>query len=412
MSAVVEQSEPPPLGVEIVSVDDHVVEAPDLWRRRIPRRYHDVGPRVERRRIGQLGLHDVAGGASRADRTGGVTDNGDWGDVWRFEDLVSPMFRAIVAVGQDMQTEGAGIAPITYEQMRRGCYDPVARLEDMDIAGIDISLSYPNVFVRFCGQTFLEARDKNLALLCVEAYNDWLVEEWASVDPRRLQSVAIVPLWDPHRAAVEVRRNASRGIRVVSFSELPANLGLPSIHTDQWDPFFRACEETGTAIGIHIGSGSKLLSTSSDAPDAVTTTFVHLIAAMSLSDWVFSGVFERFPGLSVCFAECQIGWVPFILERADRVWQHHRWAMSRPPAVPPSELFRRHVYVSFFDDEHGLDALQVIGEDRVVFETDYPHSDSTWPRCREVAERLVADLSVPERIKVLRGNALRMLRLG
>ena len=117
----------------------------------------------------------------------------------------------------------------------------------MDTNWTQASLCFPN-FPRFCGQTFLEASDRELALLCVRAYNDWMVEEWCGASDGRLVPLCLVPLWDPQLAAAEVERNAARGVRAVCFSEIPAYLGLPSIHSGEWDPFFAACEATGTVL--------------------------------------------------------------------------------------------------------------------------------------------------------------------
>ena len=120
------------------------------------------------------------------------------------------------------------MSPITYDEMRPGCYEPKARLEDMDINWVEASLSFPT-FPRFCGQTFLEAKDRELAEACVYAYNDWMVEEWCGDSGGRLIPLTLIPLWDADLAAAEVRRNAARGVRAVCFSEIPPHLG-PAEH--------------------------------------------------------------------------------------------------------------------------------------------------------------------------------------
>jgi predicted TIM-barrel fold metal-dependent hydrolase len=304
------------------------------------------------------------------------------------------------------------MVPITYDDMRPGCYDPVARLADMDLNWTEASLSFPT-FPRFCGQTFLERRDKELADACVRAYNDWMFEEWCAGSGGRLIPLPIVQLWDAGLAAAEVRRNAARGGRAVAFTEIPPFLGLPSVHTDYWDPFFDACAETGTVVCMHIGSSSKMPSTSADAPAAVGSTLTYMNAAMSLVDYLMSGVLERFPALRLAYSEGQIGWIPYILERADVVWRENRaWGgVADRVTKPPSELFRQHVYGCFFDDAHGLASLEVIGEDNVTFETDYPHSDSTWPHTKKVAMEIMAGLDDDVIRKIVRTNAIRMLQL-
>jgi predicted TIM-barrel fold metal-dependent hydrolase len=302
----------------------------------------------------------------------------------------------------------------TYDWMRPGSWQVKPRLEDMDTNWIEASLCFPT-FPRFCGQTFMEASDKDLALLCVKAYNDWMVDEWCGESGGRLIPLTLIPLWDAEAGAAEVRRNADRGVRAVCFSEIPPFLGLPSVHDKDhyWDPFFAACEETRTVICMHIGSSSKMPSTSKDAPPAVGSTLTFANACYSLVDWLMCGAFNRFPDLKIAYSEGQIGWIPYILERADVVWQDNRaWGgVAENVLRPPSELFREHVYGCFFDDAHGLRSLDDIGVDNVTYESDYPHSDSTWPRTRQIAEEQMKDLD-PEAVdKIVRGNAIRMLAL-
>jgi predicted TIM-barrel fold metal-dependent hydrolase len=225
--------------------------------------------------------------------------------------------------------------------------------------------------------------------------------------------LCIVPLWDADLAAAEVRRNAERGVRAVCFSEIPPHLGLPSIHGDYWEPFFTACEETGTVICMHIGSSSRMPATSADAPVAVAATLSFNNAMASLSDWLFSGKLVTHPRLKIAYSEGQIGWLPYALERADDVWLEHRaWAgVSDIIPEPPSTYFRRQVYGCFFRDQHGVNSLADIGVDRVTFETDYPHTDSTWPDTKKIAEEMFAGLSADTVYRICRGNALEMLGL-
>ena len=257
---------------------------------------------------------------------------------------------------------------------------------------------------------FAERSDKELALACVRAYNDWMVEEWAGDSGGRLVPLCIVPLWDAQLAADEVRRNAARGVRAVAFSELPGKLGLPTIHSGEWEPFFAACNETGTAIFMHIGSGSHWLTSSPDAPPAVTGTLVFLTSVMALTDWLLSGVLARHPNLRICFAEGQVGWIPYVLERADNLWAKEVWAVQKQLPEPPSHYMRQ-VYGAFFDDRAGLAARDVIGIDQLTFETDYPHQDSTWPHTIETVRSFADLLDDDELRKVLHDNATELLQL-
>ena len=388
----------------IVSVDDHVVEPPDLWQRWLPEKYRAAGPRVERRGI--AGMQFVGGTRYEIE----YSDDAPKADCWLFEDLVIPHKRHVAAVG--FERDEMTLSPITYDEMRPGCYDPKARVEDMLANHVDVSLSFPT-FPRFCGQTFTEASDHDLGLACVKAYNDWMVDEWCGDSGGHLVPLIIVPLWDAQLAADEVRRNAERGVHAVCFSEVPYHLGLPSIHTGYWDPFFQACADTQTVVSMHIGSSSRMPSTSPDAPPAVQATLSFGNAMSSLSDFLFSGVLVKFPELKLAYSEGQIGWIPYILERADDVWMEHRaWGgVAEAIPEPPSSYYYRQVFGCFFRDRHGLESLERVGLDNITFETDYPHTDSTWPNSKQVAIELMGHLPPDVQYKIIRGNAIRMLSL-
>jgi predicted TIM-barrel fold metal-dependent hydrolase len=388
----------------IVSVDDHVVEPAHVWERWLPAKYREAAPRVERRGVGSM--KHVGGG--QYEQT--FDPDAPQADCWVFEDLVYIHKRHVAAVGFDR--DDMSMSPITYDEMRPGCYDPHARVEDMEINHVEASLCFPT-FPRFCGQTFTEASDKDLGLACITAYNDWMVDEWCGDSGGRLIPLTIIPLWDADLAAAEVRRNAARGVHAVCFSEIPAHLGLPSIHSGFWDPFFAACAETQTVVNMHIGSSSRMPATSPDAPPAVAATLSFNNAMASMSDFLFSGVLVRFPELRLAYSEGQIGWIPYILERADTVWQEHRaWGGVRDIVPePPSTYYYRQIYGCFFRDHHGVASLDVVGVDNTTFETDYPHTDSTWPDTLKIAKELTEGLS-PEVIrKIMRANAIRMLSL-
>ncbi len=391
---------------KIISVDDHVVEPPGVWQDRLPAKYAEIGPRVVRAPLGEMTF--VGGKFSFTVGTEGPPC--DW---WFYEDLRRPLSRLDAAVG--FPRDEVKVTSITYDEMRPGAFQVKPRLEDMDLNWVEASLCFPT-FPRFCGQTFLDAKDKELALLCVKAYNDWMVDEWCAESGGRLIPLCLIPLWDAQLAAAEVRRNAARGVRAVCFTEIPPHLGLPSVHDKSryWDPFFAACAETGTVVCMHIGSSSKMPSTSPDAPAAVGSTITHTNATFSLVDFLFSGLFVRFPDLVIAYSEGQIGWIPYILERADVVWDQNRaWGgVADIVPNPPSSYFGGHVYGCFFDDAHGLRSVGEIGADNITYESDYPHSDSTWPDTRKIAEEQMRDLSDEVIEKIVRANAIRMLHLA
>jgi predicted TIM-barrel fold metal-dependent hydrolase len=386
-----------------ISVDDHVVEPPTVWSDRLPAKYRDVGPRYARRRVG---LTRWQQGAFVTDKD----DNGAETDVWLFEDVVKPIRRNIAAAGLDR--DEMDLNPISFDEMRKGCFDAEARLADMDLNHVGASLCFPQMS-RFCGQEYSEAKDKDLGLACVKAYNDWMVDEWSATDRARLIPLIMVPLWDGELAAAEVRRNAERGVHAVTFSENPYVLGFPSIHSGAWEPFFRACAETGTTICMHIGSSSKMATVSPDAVPAVGASLSSANAVSSLMEFLFSGVLERYPTLLLAYSEGQVGWIPYQLERADAVWSEHRaWnGLKGEMKQPPSHYYYRQVYGCVFRDFFGLRNLADVGEDNVTFEVDYPHTDSTFPNTVALAREMFAGLTDEQRYKVCRGNAIRMLHL-
>jgi predicted TIM-barrel fold metal-dependent hydrolase len=389
---------------KLISVDDHVVEPPHVWERWLPARFRDRGPRIVRRGIREI---DYVGTASYVEHFD--DDSPTKVDCWIYEDLVYTHKRMVAAAGfpKDEQT----LTPITYDDMRPGCYDPAARLEDMDLGWVEASMCFPTL-PRFCGQTFLEGHDRELGLACVVAYNDWMVEEWCGGSGGRLIPLAIIPLWDARLAAAEVRRNAARGVHAVCFSELPYHLGLPTIHSGSWEPFFAACAETGTVVAMHIGSSSKMPAASPDAPPSVSATLAFGNAMSSLVDFLMSGVLVRHPALKLMYAESQIGWIPYALQRVDQVWEDNQgWAQTKHIPEPPSTYYYRNVSGCFINDPHGLASLAEVGVDNVTSETDYPHSDSSWPDTKAIMSKLLTGLDDDTIRKVTRDNAIKLLQL-
>jgi predicted TIM-barrel fold metal-dependent hydrolase len=387
---------------KIISVDDHVVEPADLWSSRLPAKYKEVGPHVEYHPMGT----PILDGGGYIEQPGTEGKPIVW---WFYEDHKYSLKRLIAAAG--FSADEISFEGVTFDDMRPGCWQPKARVADMEMNHVEASLCFPN-YPRFCGQLFLRGKDKELAKLCVEAYNDWMVDEWCGESGGRLIPLCLVPLWDPELAAAEVYRNAARGVHAVAFSECPAWLGLPSIHSGHWDPFFRACEETNTVLSMHIGSGTKTHSTSADAPDAVGATGIFTNSAMSMIDWLFSGKLIEFPGLKLLYAECQIGWIPYVLERVDDIWRTHLWSRDEKKVpFPPSAQYYSNMYSCFFKDHVGVRMLDIVGEDNICFEVDYPHQDGTWPNTKQVAQDIFGHLSQTQIDKIARGNAAKLLSL-
>ncbi len=390
----------------IISVDDHVIEPPDLWQSWLPKKFQDRAPKVVR-------TGWARGKGSHNHGFVPVDDpDGPQCDFWQVEDAMIPIPLAEIAAG--LPPDEVVNVPVTYEDMPASCYDVKARLAVMDESGIDKSLCFPDI-CRFAGQLFLWMKDRELAVACLQAYNDFLVDEWGAESGGRLLPLGLIPLWDPVAAAEEVRRNAARGVRAVAFSELPPVLGLPSIHDadGHWLPFIEACEETSTTICMHIGSSSSVPSTAPDAPTCVRLSTLNFNVQLAFADWMYSGHLVRHPNLKLAFSESQIGWIPYALERMDRVWRMGN-ALAHIDEVfkePPSTYMNGRVFACFFEDDFGIDVRDAIGIDAITYECDFPHQDSSWPHTTEILTRALDGLPEEDIYKILRGNAIRMLDL-
>jgi predicted TIM-barrel fold metal-dependent hydrolase len=389
----------------IVSADDHVLEPRDLWTTRMPRRFLDAAPRVERL--------PSTGGKSLLDELGRQYDipgtEGPRADYWRFEGSFWALTPQYAAAG--LAKEAVTWTPITYDDIRPACFDPNARLVDMDINGVEGSLCFPN-YSRFAGQRFSEAKDKDLGLACIRAYNDWMVDEWCAGSGGRLIPLCLVPLWDAQLAAGEVRRNAARGVNAVCFTEIPQYLGLPSLQSGWWDPFLDACNEVESTIAMHIGSGTRTFTTGPDMPSATGVTLMFVNSAASIAEVLATGILARFPRVKLLYAESQVGWIPYVLERIDDAWESTKfWHEDQRYADPPSTYYRGRIYSCMFKDHVGARLLDLLGEDQVLFETDYPHTDGTWPDSARRAEELLGALSVTTQTRILRENAIDLLHV-
>jgi predicted TIM-barrel fold metal-dependent hydrolase len=220
-------------------------------------------------------------------------------------------------------------------------------------------------------------------------------------------------MWDAELAAKEIERIADKGVRAVCFSEIPPRLKLPSIHTDYWDPMIAACNDNNVTICMHVGSSSSMPIASPDSPEAVGGTLAFNNAMGSMADWLFSGKLIKFPDVKLAYSEGQIGWIPYALERADTVWEHHNAWMHTKDTIPepPSTYYYGRIFGCFTADHVGMANLDLVGPDNICFETDYPHTDTSWPNTKEYVEKMLAGFDDETAYKVLRGNAIKMLDL-
>jgi predicted TIM-barrel fold metal-dependent hydrolase len=369
----------------VISVDDHVVEPPDLFEGRLPAKYQDDAPRI--------------------------VEQDDGAQLWLIDGRLQANVGMCAVVGRPFDEYSSD--PARFDQMRPGCYDIDARVKDMDLGGIYASLNFPSMLPGFGGQKFSAVQDHGLGLAILRAWNDWHLEVWAGTHPGRIIPLQLAWLNDPEVAAAEVRRNAERGFHAVAFPEYLHPLGRPSPHSGYWDPFLRACEETETVLCLHVGSSSSTVLAAPDAPVETIPLLFSLNAMIAGIDWLTSGVPVRFPGIKIQLAEGGIGWVPSMLERIDYTYRHHayaEWSERTGSDMLPSEVFRRNFWFCSLEDPSGFLLRDRIGIDHIMVESDYPHADSTWPDTQDVLDRQLRDLPEGDVRKITYENASRLFR--
>ncbi|MCJ2178394.1 amidohydrolase family protein [Novosphingobium album (ex Hu et al. 2023)] len=366
----------------LVSVDDHLIEPGDMYDRQLSGDLLASAPKLMTMDTGQ--------------------------SYWTYQGMRLPVTGLNAVVGR--VPEEYGMEPTSLAQMRRGCWDPRARLDDMNADGIAVQLNYPTA-VAMDGSMFANAPDKDLALKHLRAYNDWHSDEWCATDPARFIPLGILPVWDMDATVAEMKRLADKGFRSVTLNDNPTKVGLPSIHNEYWVPFFHAAVDNDLVVSIHIGPGNPSPQASLETPIDAWITTMPMSVSVSIADWLNLHVLQELPDLRVNVAEGGIGWVPALIERADYVYRHHhKWTHADFGGKLPSEVFREHFMVCFITDPYGLRNVEYIGEDIVAFEVDYPHSDSPWPCSPEQLWGQIDGLSDRLLNKVTHENALNWFR--
>jgi predicted TIM-barrel fold metal-dependent hydrolase len=366
----------------IVSVDDHISEPPDMFQKHLT-------------------------GDNLASAPQFVTAP-DGTNYWEYQGMKMPSVGLNAVVGRPM--EEYGMEPTRLDQLRKGVYDPKARVDDMNANGIAASLNFASC-VGFDGGRFHKAPDKAKALIHLRAYNDWHIDEWCGSQPGRFIPCAILPTWDMDATAAELKRLAAKGCTTVSINENPTVQGLPSIHNAYWSPFWKAIADNDTTICLHIGAGNPAPHASTESPIEAWITTMPMSIATGAADWLNLKALHQYPNMRIALSEGSIGWVPYFLERANYSHERHKaWTHSNFGSTLPSDIFRRHFLNCFIEDNFGLKNLADIGEDMVAYECDYPHSDTLWP---EVPERLwqsVKHLTETQINKVTHLNGMRFFK--
>ena len=365
----------------ILSSDSHVFEPPDLWTTRIDRAFRDRAPRIER--------------------------------IEGADEIVVEKDQLLSGIGLISNAGARFEAPETisgrgrFEDVPRGGYDPHQHLADMRIDGVAGEVLYPSQ-----GLFYFRVKDGALMSAIFRAYNDWLAE-FCGADPSRLKGIAMINLDDVRAGVAELERSAKLGLAGAMISELP----LDDRRYDQaeYEPFWAAAEALAMPLSLHTatrrqgkirGSGPKTLR---DASSRATKAFGP---ATSLCDLIFSGVFERYPRLTVAVVEFELSWAPHLLDSMDYTYrERHEEAIYRfKDGMRPSDFFHKNVVLSFQEDALGIRLRDVIGLDNMMWGSDYPHSESTFPRSREIIAEILTGVSADEQAKIVGGNTARVYR--
>jgi predicted TIM-barrel fold metal-dependent hydrolase len=366
----------------LVSVDDHIIEPPTVFRNHVPKRWAERAPRL------------VYQPAQRLQT---------W--TWEAGAAATPFICAVVT----LPNEEWGYDPSTLAEMRPGCWDVAARVRDMDANGVLASMCFPS-FAGMGGSFFASCPDRDLAFACLQAYNDWHIDEWCGSHPGRFIPLPLPALWSPELSAQEVRRVARKGATAIAFSEAPDSLGYPSIHSGAWDPFFAACQEEDVTLAIHIASGAVPMI--AGTPIEVASTLPCWSSLACAANFLWCKSLVRYPNLKIALSEGGTSWIPGFLDRMERQWRLQKWMRSDLGGLTPTEKFRRHFLACFVCDPSGLLLRDRIGIDNIAFEVDYPHSDCSFPHSpEELWEHFEeAACSEAEIAKISHENALRWLR--
>ncbi|MGD0311794.1 MAG: amidohydrolase family protein [Acidimicrobiales bacterium] len=375
--------EPRPVRYTVISVDDHLVEPPDMFEGRLPARFADRAPRI--------------------------VENSKGHQLWEFDGKRYSQVGMNAVAGR--RPEAVTLEPTRFEDMRRGCWDIDARIGDMDLNGVWASLNFPSQITGFSGRVFSECSDAELGLAVTRAWNDWLYDAWWQPYPERIIPCGITFLADPLLGAAEVRRNADRGFRSVTLPERPHRIGLPSLFSGYWDPIIDACQETDTVVSLHVGS-SGMPDMPEDSPlVALGATLFGQMSLSACAEWLWSGLPVRYPNIRIAMSEGGIGWVAMLLDRLDNIVDRSGYGRGFDPGgLLPAQVLARNFWFCTIDDPSTIDTRHRIGIDHIMVEVDYPHGDSTWPDTQSVIDRCWGHLPVDELRKLTHENAAGLYR--
>ena len=363
---------------KLFSVDDHIVEPPGVWVDRVPAAYRDRVPHV-------------------------VEEGGRQAWVWEGGREETMGLNAVA--GKPREQWGA--EPARFEDMIPGCYDPRQRKQDFLSNGIFASISFPTL-PGFAGRKFGTFADKDLALICVRAWNDFILDEWCPAAPEMYVPMTIAPVWDAALAAAETARCIEKGSKALCWMEDPGNIGYPGYHTNYWDPLFALCQDAGIPVCMHIGGALPQVTLDGKIPMVeIAAAFTH--AARAATNMMVSPIPRKFPAIKLVWSEGGIGWITAAIERADRQWERHQYWTHVPDAdVLPSQVARRNMWFCMIEEPVGLSYRHDFTVDHIVCESDYPHSDTTFPSTQNALKGLFEGVPADEVEKMTHRNAERL----
>lgn len=362
----------------VISSDNHVFEPPDLWTTRIDTRFKDRAPRIVRLE--------------------------DGGDTWVCGDQSFMGTAPGAQAGRRFEDPEALTKEDVFENVLPGGYIPEEHVKDMDVDGIDVSIVYPTA-----GLLWFRVEDSELLSAIFRAYNDWLAE-FCSPFPKRLKGIGMINVDDVGDGVKELERCANMGLAGGMITVYPPEgrgYNLP-----EYEPLWAAAEDLLMPLGLHI------ITNRLENPDSTTVAYHsnrdHWVR-MSLAQMILTGVFERHPTLQVGSVEMELAWVPHFLERIDYNYTQTALGVTSPyrfkEDMLPSDYFHRNVFLGFLEDSLGIRMRDLIGVDQLMWGSDYPHVESTFPRSQEMLEEMLADCTEEEKAKIAGGNAARVYRL-
>jgi len=305
------------------------------------------------------------------------------------------------------------------EDVHVASYDMRARVEVLDRFGLYAQILYPNV-AGFGSQNFMKIEDDDLRLACAQIYNDAMAEIQAD-SKGRLLPMALMPWWNIDQSVREVERATEMGLKGIVMCSDPDSIGLPDLAADEWKPFWDVCNDTELPVNFHIGASETAFNMFGRAawPSmgmrrrlALGSAGLFLENSRVISNMLYSGILERCPKVKIVSVESGIGWIPFLLEALDYEWKETASHEECPLPMPPSEYFKRQIYGCFwFERTAPADLIDRIGEDNVLFETDFPHPTCLYPNVQEYIDEVTAGWSETRKRKILQDNAAALYKI-